>query len=103
MPRILMVATEAAPFVKTGGLGDVLGALPPALAKLGDDVAVVLPRYRGIVLPRARIWDSLSVYAGPHEFSAGVDEVVHQGVRYLFVDIPPLYDRSGVYYDSQGD
>jgi len=103
MPRILMVASEAAPFVKSGGLGDVLGALPPALAKLGNEVAVVLPRYRGIVLPRARIWDSLGVYVGPNEFFAGIDEVVRDGVRYLFVDIPALYDRSGIYYNSTGD
>ncbi|HLH41414.1 MAG TPA: glycogen synthase GlgA [Bryobacteraceae bacterium] len=103
MPRILMVASEAAPFVKTGGLGDVLGALPPALAKLGNDVAVVLPRYRGVALPRARIWDGLLVNAGPNEFFAGVDEVVRQGVRYLFIDIPALYDRAGIYYDSKAD
>ena len=103
MPRILMVASEAAPYVKTGGLGDVLGALPPALAKLGNEVAVVLPRYRGIVLPRARIWDGLVVSSGPNEFFAGIDEVVRQGVRYLFVDIPALYDRPAIYYDSKGD
>ncbi|HEY7335704.1 MAG TPA: glycogen synthase GlgA [Bryobacteraceae bacterium] len=103
MARILMVASEAAPFAKTGGLADVLGALPPALAKLGNEVAVVIPRYRGFVLPRARIWDGLAVHAGPHSYLAGIDEVVRQGVRYLFVDIPSLFDRSGLYYNSQGD
>ena len=44
--RILMVASEAAPFVKTGGLADVLGSLPAALVKRGDEVAVVIPRFR---------------------------------------------------------
>jgi starch synthase len=101
--RVLHVASEAAPFAKTGGLADVLGALPPALAKLGHEVAVVLPRYRGVVLPRSRIWDALAVHVGPHLFLAGIDEVVRQGVRYLFVDIPALYDRAGIYYDSTGD
>ena len=48
-----MVASEAAPFAKTGGLADVLGSLPPALARLGDEVAVVLPLYRGISIPPA--------------------------------------------------
>ncbi|MGH9810593.1 MAG: glycogen/starch synthase, partial [Terriglobia bacterium] len=43
MSRILMVASEASPFAKTGGLADVLGSLPAALARLGDEVAVVLP------------------------------------------------------------
>ena len=46
--RILMVASEAAPFAKTGGLADVLGALPAALVRLGHSVDVVIPRYRGI-------------------------------------------------------
>ena len=46
--RILMVASEALPFAKTGGLADILGALPVALARFGHDVDVVLPRYRGI-------------------------------------------------------
>ena len=46
MARVLMVGSEAVPFVKTGGLADVLGGLPPALAKLGEEVAVVIPKYR---------------------------------------------------------
>ena len=44
---ILMVASEARPFAKTGGLADVCGALPRALARLGHRVTIVLPRYRG--------------------------------------------------------
>ena len=43
-----MVASEVHPFAKTGGLADVLGALPRALAKLGHQVDVVMPRYRGV-------------------------------------------------------
>ena len=43
-----MIGSEAVPFAKTGGLADVLGALPPALARLGWDVTVALPRYRGV-------------------------------------------------------
>ena len=46
--KILMVAPEAVPFAKTGGLGDVAGALPSALARLGHEVTLVLPRYRGV-------------------------------------------------------
>ena len=46
--RILTVASEAVPFAKTGGLADVIGALPRALARLGHEVDVVMPRYRGI-------------------------------------------------------
>src|SRR5262249_14826271 len=46
--RILHVASEVAPYSKTGGLGDVLSALPGALARLGFDVTVVTPRYGSI-------------------------------------------------------
>ena len=103
MARILMVASEAAPFAKTGGLGDVLGSLPPALARLGDEVAVVLPRYRGVALPRERIWDNLPIHAGPYAYFVGIDQVIRQQVRYLFVDCPVLYDRDGIYSGPGGD
>ena len=45
---VLVIGSEAVPFAKTGGLADVMGALPPAIARLGWDVTVVLPRYRGV-------------------------------------------------------
>ncbi|MET0509012.1 MAG: glycogen/starch synthase, partial [Burkholderiaceae bacterium] len=56
-PRILHVTAEAAPFVRTGGLGDVLGALPTAQAALGADVRVLVPGYPTVVatLSSARV------------------------------------------------
>ena len=45
---VLLIGSEARPFAKTGGLADVLGALPPALQRLGWDATVALPRYRGV-------------------------------------------------------
>ena len=46
--RVLFVASEAGPFIKSGGLGDVAGALPKALAKKGTDIRVVIPKYKQI-------------------------------------------------------
>ena len=46
--KILIVSSEAAPFVKSGGLGDVAGSLPKALKALGADVRVVIPKYKKI-------------------------------------------------------
>jgi starch synthase len=92
-----MVASEAAPFAKTGGLADVLGSLPPALARLGDEVAVLLPFYRGIPLPPSGPILRLPVRVGPHGYTVAIHEVVRHSVRYLFADCPPLYDRAGIY------
>ena len=50
--HIVMLAGEAVPFAKAGGLGDVLGALPPELEKLGLTVSVIIPRYRSIDLAK---------------------------------------------------
>jgi starch synthase len=100
MSRILMVASEAAPFVKTGGLADVLGSLPAALVERGDEVAVVLPRYRLIYgVHSERIWYDMPLSVGPHFFRVAIDQVIRNGVRYLMVDCPPLYDRAGIYDD----
>jgi len=99
-----MVGSEAAPFVKTGGLADVLGSLPAALVRRGDDVAVVLPRYRVADVGAAeRIWDTMPLSVGPHHFVAAIDQVIREGVRYLFVDCPPLYDRAGIYNEAGED
>jgi starch synthase len=98
-----MVASEAAPFAKTGGLADVLGSLPAALARLGEEVAVLLPFYRGIPLPPAGPILRLPVQVGPHGYSVAIHEVVRHNVRYLFADCPALYDRAGIYGTAAGD
>ena len=96
-----MVTSEAAPFAKTGGLADVLGALPPALARLGEEVAVVMPRYGSVPLHGSmRISDPMRVSVGPNAFTVAIDQMEREGVRYLFVDCPPLYARAGIYSED---
>jgi starch synthase len=100
--RVLMVASEAAPFVKTGGLADVLGALPTALARAGEAVGVVVPRYRTAVLPSdpsgRRTLGPMQIAVGPNLFTITIEEVTtSDNVRYFFIDCPLLYDRPGVY------
>src|SRR5262245_27225145 len=97
--KILMVASEVAPFAKTGGLADVLGALPPALAKLGEEVAVVVPEYGSAtgLETAVRIWNRMPLWVGTNGYTASIDEIVRSGVRYFFVDCPPLYNRPEIY------
>jgi starch synthase len=99
--KILMVASEAAPYAKTGGLADVLSALPKALAQAGEEVAVVLPYYRNIAVANPRpVYERLAFGLGPFRYSANILEKVDGGVRFLFVQIPELYDRPALYGES---
>ncbi len=94
--NIWMIASEAVPFAKTGGLADVIGALPLALGRLGHRVTVVLPQYRGIESGRAR--GELLVPVGPRAFSVRLsDRRLAPGVTILLVECPELYDRDGLY------
>jgi len=105
--NILIVGSEAAPFIKTGGLADVLGSLPAALVRLGQNVAVVLPRYRATLLPAnpdtRRTLGPIQISVGPNLFSIAIEEVTNDNVRYFFVDSPPLYARPGIYNDAGTD
>jgi starch synthase len=97
-----MVSSEAAPFAKTGGLADVLGALPRALVEEGEEVAVVLPLYRRSVASNPRtVYERLQFGMGSHGYSATILEQVENGVTYFFVQIPELYDREE-FYDEGG-
>jgi starch synthase len=101
--KILHVASEVAPYSKTGGLADVLGALPRALGQLGFDVTVVAPRYRSIDPERfglARWLRTLPVPLGRETIEVGFYEGTPPGgsrVRLFLVEHPPSFDRDGLY------
>ncbi|NCO69711.1 MAG: glycogen synthase, partial [Acidobacteria bacterium] len=93
--RIVHFASEAVPFSKTGGLADVLGALPGAEATLGGDVTVVIPAHRATVddkVPGEAIGviDALGL-------RATVWEARHAGARVLLLDCPALFVRPTPY------
>src|SRR5271163_866913 len=101
--RILFVASEGLPFSKTGGLADVVEALPKALVAQGHEVAVVLPRYRG-TKPATVVVPSLTIpLANRLRFPSILDGTTISGVRYFFVDDPAFFDRDGIYGNSFGD
>lgn len=95
-----MVSSEASPLAKTGGLADVVGALPAALRDHGDEAAVVIPRYGSIDLTSARrVYDHLPVYLGPAGFPVSIYQAAAEFPLYL-VDCPPLFDRKGFYGEA---
>ncbi len=98
-----MIASECAPLAKTGGLADVLSALPAALRARGEEVAVVIPRYATIDLKSSRrVYDGLAVYLGPARYDCAIYEAPAEVPLYL-VDCPPLYQRKGFYGESGVD
>ncbi len=87
--KILMASSEVAPYAKSGGLGDVLGALPQALVKEGHEVAVVLPKYGGIkeeFVNQMEYKFFIYIPVGWRNKYCGVFEIVKDGVSYYFVD-----------------
>jgi starch synthase len=104
--KLLMVASEAAPFAKTGGLADVVGSLPPALSSLGHDVRLVMPWYRQVraitgELPLSS--NTLSIPMGEHSYKVGYRTGESQGVQLYFLDYPEYYDRDELYGEQGHD
>ena len=110
--QIALIASEVAPFSKTGGLGDVVGALPKALADLGHDLIVFSPCYRLVRENSARLGLSLeqwaggpvSVPVGDSELPAGIvgSNLPGSHVRVCFLENDRYYDRDGLYSDPKG-
>jgi len=97
--KVVFVASEGVPFSKTGGLADVVGALPKALAALGHELEVILPRYRatkpGPVVPHAQ---SLTLPLGAaFKFASVQDGGRNHNVQTWLVDCPEYFDREHLY------
>ena len=98
--KILFAASEVAPFIKTGGLADVAGSLPNALAALGHEVKVILPLYEGI----GEKWRSqmtflkhFNVTLSWRHVYCGIFELVQDGVTFWFVDNEYYFKRLQLY------
>jgi len=101
--KILHVASEGVPYSKTGGLADVIEGLPRALAAMGHEVVVLLPRYHGNKA-KSTLVSSLTVALGDElRFPAIAEAPATSGVRYLFVDDAAYFDRAQLYGDKNGD
>jgi starch synthase len=103
--HIAFAASESVPYSKTGGLADVVGALPRALASLGHQVSVYVPRYRQTKLadPQTVVHSITVPFDDKYRFCSVVTAGTTGGVRYYFVDYPPYFDRDGLYGTPAGD
>jgi starch synthase len=99
---VLFVASEAYPLVKTGGLADVAGALPAALAKAGEDVRIMLPAYPQALDGVLNKCDGRSMGDpfGIGEVKLIEAQMPDSGVPVYLVDCPPLYQRDGGLYQQ---
>src|SRR5712664_2220627 len=103
--NVLFVAPECAPLTKTGGLGDVCGALPPALRVLGVDARILIPGYRDVV-EKISSRDSGQEVARLSLLGLELRLLAASigSVPFLVLDCPPLYARGGgPYQNEQGE
>ncbi|WP_339062942.1 glycogen synthase GlgA [Tepidibacillus marianensis] len=98
--NILFVASEGVPFIKTGGLADVIGSLPKELKKQGIDVRVFLPNYRQIPTQfkeKMVLRKTLTISLGWRNLYCGIFELIHDDVPYYFIDNQDYFHRDGIY------
>lgn len=101
--NIVMIASECVPYAKTGGLADVVGALPVELQKLGHQVMVVMPKYSFIDGERFNLRPFLSplgVWMGDTLEWCAVHVTDHHGLPVYFIEFDQYFNRWGLYHDA---
>ncbi len=105
--KVLFAVSECVPFVKSGGLADVAGALPKELLKLGAEIRIIMPKYSMIadeykasMIKKAEF----PVKIGWRKQYCGIEEFVYQGMTYYFVDNQDYFYQEKMYgYDDDGE
>lgn len=105
--KAVIVSTEAVPFAKTGGLADVAGALPKALAEVGVDTALIIPYYRHVMrgdFGEERL-ERIRVRLGKNNQAGSIYEARIPGtdIPVYFISCEPLYNREGLYQENGVD
>ena len=93
--KIAFVSSEATPYAKTGGLADVVGTLPHYLKTIGNEMAIVMPKYPNM---KGTHVQSLEI-----EMQKKYTVKVFSEGDYLFIDYPPFFERTGLYGTEKGD
>jgi starch synthase len=106
--KVLILAAEIVPFVKVGGLADVVGALPKALQALGHDVRLVMPRYRQVDPQRFHLQtllDGVSVPMGNYQVAVSVCQgAIGDNIPVYMIDAPRYFERENIYgYTDDGE
>lgn len=103
--KVLLVASEAVPFAKVGGLADVVGAMAKELAAEGVEIAVAIPKYLQVkeALEQLKIKIQKSsefiLNLDNGEETGRIEAVQYQGVTYFLIDNPEYFQREGIYVD----
>lgn len=105
--KVLMVSTEAEPFAKSGGLGDVIGSLPMELRKQGIDVRVILPLYQKIKENPSEgmvFQGAMDIQLSWRSQYCGIFTLEHQGIPFYFLDNEQYFRRDAYYgYEDDGE
>ncbi len=101
--KIAMISSECVPYAKSGGLADVVGALPKALTKIGHESIVIMPKYSSINSEKYGLklfMQSLGVWMGDTLEWCSVYEACHDGVCVYFIEFNSYFGREGLYHDA---